>query len=286
MEAQVVSLNLVRQPFRQILVKQVSVQKPSYVSILGRNLPDYSKTNQSPKPKLVPLEVVFRFECAEESSILGRSLRDPHYLASLGFPEFQAFVGAQWDFPVLELFTKLETTDRAVPLSEALAISGLSAEQLQEVLLKTAWVAGLMRFWMNRTGLHLADGKLEWAVSEEGQCFLVDAIGPDELRMMKAGTPLSKEFLRTYYRSTSWFAALEKGKAQARLQGISEWKRFVQEAPPALSPRFREVATQLYLALSNELTARRWFADAWSLDQVVRELQQIQSQGQGVEGLK
>jgi len=266
----------VQLPFRSVLVRQVAVVKPSWVSVMGRSLPDYFQVGKAPAPRLVPLEVVFRFNCSEKSSIYERASKDPAYLASLGFPDAKAEIGAKWDFPVLELFTKLESTDRPVPLSEALAISGLSAIQLQEVLLKTAWVAGLLRFWFLKADLELADGKLEWAIAEDGKCFLVDAIGPDELRILKNGTQLSKEFLRVYYRDTSWYDAVEKAKAYAKAHGISEWKRFVPEPPPVLPMRHREVATQVYLALANALTGRKWFSEAWTLDRVVQELEDLQ----------
>jgi phosphoribosylaminoimidazole-succinocarboxamide synthase len=191
-------ISQVKEPFRHLVVQQVSVVKPSLATVLGRTLPDYYPTRMSPLPRLIPLEVVFRMGCPEGSSLWDRVNKDPGYLATLGFPEFKAYPGVKWDFPVLELFTKLETTDRALSLSEALAISGLSAKQLQEVLCKTAWVAGLLRFWFAKVGLDLADGKLEWALSEDGRCFLVDGIGPDELRLLKNGIQVSKEFLRSY----------------------------------------------------------------------------------------
>lgn len=260
------------EPFRRMVVQQVSVVKPSWVTILGRNLPDYYLTRQSPAPRLVPLEIVFRFRCTESSSILERTQADPGYLASLGYPDFNAFAGVQWDFPVVEIFTKLEARDRPVALSEALAISGLSAAQLQEILLKSAWVAGILKFWFARAGLGLADGKLEWALSPEGRCFLVDAIGPDEMRLMKKNLQVSKEFLRAYYRTTPWYQAVERAKAQAHTHGIAEWKKFVQEAPPMLSPYCRELATQVYLVLANELTGKKWFSDAWTLDRLAKEL--------------
>jgi phosphoribosylaminoimidazole-succinocarboxamide synthase len=264
------------QPFRRMLVREVSVVKPVFTSVLGRTLPDYDSTRNSTLPRLVPLEVVFRMECPAGSSLLDRVARDPGYLASLGFPDLRIEPGQKWSFPVLEFFTKLETTDRPVPLSEALAISGLTATQLQEVLLKTAWVSGILKFWFARIGLELADGKLEWAIAEDGRCFLVDAIGPDELRILKDGLQLSKEFLRSFYRPTSWYRNVEKAKLQAQTQGSTEWKRLVPEGPPALPHAYRELATHVYLALTNELTGKKWFAEAWSLDLVLQKLRILQ----------
>lgn len=277
-ETQLISSSETLEPFRKFAVKPVSVVKPHLASVLGRVLPDYFPTRASEPPRLVPLEVIFRTECTEGSSLLERVSRDPAYLASLGFPHLKVEAGKKWDFPVLEFFTKLESTDRPVALSEALAISGLSAKSLQEVLLKTAWVSGLLRFWFSRLGLEVADGKLEWAVDAEGKCFLVDAIGPDELRILKNGIQLSKEFLRAYYRKTSWYMSVERAKSMAKNQGTHEWKKWVQESPPPLSHAFRELASQLYIALTNELSGKKWFLDAWSLEQVVGELKKLKEE--------
>ena len=268
-----------REPFRRIVVRQVSVVKPTTHSILGRAVPDYEATRKSPLPRLIPLEVVFRFSAQGSSSIVKRVEQDPGYLASLGFSEAKIGPGVKWDFPVLELFTKLEPSDRIVPLAEALSISGLAASQLQEVMLKTAWVAGWLKYLCARSGLELADGKLEWGLTEDGKIFLVDAIGLDELRILKDGVSLSKEFLREYYRTTLWFKSVEKGKTFARIQGADEWKRFVQDAPAPLPPHFKELGVQVFLTLVNELTGRNWLPDSWTLEKVVSGLKQFEESG-------
>ena len=248
-----------------------AVVKPTMLSILSRAVPDYGPSRGAPLPRLIPLEVVFRFGVPEGSSLLERAARDPGYMASIGFADFKAAPGEKWEFPVLELFTKLESTDRPLSLSEALAISGLTGAQLQETLLKTAWVAGLLKSICAKAGIELADGKLEWAVSERGGIFLVDAIGPDELRLLKDGVQLSKEFLRIFYRETPWYQkGVVRAKELAQRQGVAEWKKYVGEQPPQLPANYRELASQLYMSLANVLTGRKWFPEAWSLDQVVR----------------
>ncbi|MEO5971435.1 MAG: phosphoribosylaminoimidazolesuccinocarboxamide synthase [Bdellovibrionia bacterium] len=271
-------LSEVHNPIRRLVVKQVSAVKPNLTSVLGRSLPDYYPTRTSPLPRLVPLEVVFRMSCPEGSSLFDRVNRDSGYMASLGFPDVQVNSSARWDFPVLELFTKLESTDRPVSLPEALAISGLSAGQLQEVLLKTAWVAGLLKYWCAKLGLELADGKLEWALGEDGKCFLVDAIGPDELRILKDGIQLSKEFLRSFYKTSAWYESVEKAKAQAKKVGAHDWKKWVPEIPPTLTAQYRELAIQVYLSLANELSGRKWFADASGVKHVIAELKSLKEE--------
>lgn len=265
----------IKNPVRRLVVKQVSVVKPTLATVLGRSVPDYTPTRNSSFPRLVPLEVVFRMGAPEGSSLLERVASDPSYLASIGYADLAVSQGARWDFPLLELFTKLETSDRLVSFSEALALSGLSAQQLQEVMLKTIWVAGLLRNWFGKLGLDLADGKLEWGVGADGSCFLVDAIGPDELRILKDGMQLSKEFLRLHYRKTRWYESVERAKVHAKKLGSMEWKRWVTESPPALPPLHHELAIQVYLSLANDLLGRNWFPHAWGMDRVVQELKKL-----------
>jgi phosphoribosylaminoimidazole-succinocarboxamide synthase len=258
--------------FQKIAVKPVSVVKPQTAQLAGRSVSDYTATRQAPLPRLVPLEVVFRFSCPPGSSLLERVARDPSYLASLGYSGLTLTPGMKLEFPILEFFTKLESTDRPLTTSEALAISGISAAKLQEIFFKTAWVAGWIKSACARAGLELADGKLEWALDERGEVILVDAIGPDELRILQGGVQLSKEFLRTFYRETPWYASVQKAKAEASHRGSAEWKKWVVEGPTPLPPAMKELASQLYRALANELTGRSCFPDAWPLSKVIGEL--------------
>ncbi len=276
-----------KSPTRTLAVGQVSVVKPTLATVLGRSLPDYQATRLAPAPRLVPLEVVFRFSLPEGSSLFERVERDAGYLASLGYADLQIKAGETWDFPILELFTKLESSDRPVPLTEALSIAGLTANQLQDLLFRTAWVASWLRWRSSLAGVELADGKLEWALGADGRCFLVDAIGPDELRLLvpgssggRDGVQLSKEFLRQYYRTTPWYEAITQAKEKARAQGIADWKRGVQPPPPLPAP-VRELGSQLYLSLANSFTGRTWFADAWGLERVVDELRRLTRDLQG-----
>ncbi len=263
------------QPVKYFAVKAVSAVRPESVRVLGREIYDYAETRASKAPRLVPLEVVFRFGVPSGSSLVERVARDPGYMASIGYGDLSVAPGVRWDFPVMELFTKLESSDRPLTLSEALAISGLSGDALQGLLLKTAWIAGFLKARCARAGIELADGKLEWGVAASGETFLVDAIGPDELRILKNGVQLSKEFLRGVYRDGSWYKALEKAKAAAKSQGISDWKKLVTEQPPKLPEAHRVAATHLYPALANALTGRTWFPEAWSLDQVVEGITKL-----------
>lgn len=270
-------ISLVDRPFRHLAVRQVSVVKPVPVNLLGRTVLDYGPTRAAPLPRLIPLEVVFRFSCPPGSSFTERAKRNPDYWQTLPLPRPKGQdpaiePGVRWEFPVLEFFTKLEPSDRPVSLNEALMISGVPPEALQEVVLKTAWIAGFLKDLCAKQGLELADGKLEWGLTADGRCLLVDAIGPDELRILKNGVQLSKEFLRSYYRDTPWYESVKLAKAQAEERGISDWKRLVTVPPPALPAEATELGSQLYRALANALTGKSWFKNAWPLHQLLERL--------------
>lgn len=194
----------------RILVREVSVKGRGTVPGLAN-------------PRLVPLEVVFRFEAP-----MGSSLREREPELFLKTPN------PRWDYPKIEFFTKLEPQDRHLSFSEACALSELSAQALENLAAQTAWVAQALRVRALESGLSLLDGKLEWGQTPEGEFFLVDSIGPDELRLTPSDSPgvsLSKEFLRQYYRSTPWFKALSTRKKNS---GVNDpWKsEWLKEAPP------------------------------------------------------
>ena len=135
--------------------------------------------------------------------------------------------------------------------------------------MRTAWVSGFVKAALAAIGVELADGKLEWGMGPGGDIFLVDAIGPDELRILRDGVQLSKEFLRGFYRKTPWYAEVNRAKERAPLEGITEWKKLVRVPPPELPARMRELGSQVYLSLANELAGRKWFPGAMSVSEVV-----------------
>jgi len=268
--------------FKHFVVDPVAVVKPEEKNVLSKTVIDYLPTRNASNPKLVPLEVVFRFSLPAGSSFIKRIKNNPDYLSSLalGSSQYAAFdPKAKWEFPILELFTKLEKEDRVVSFTEALAISGISSQQLEKILMKTAWVAGWLKAEMDRCGLELADGKLEWGMDEKGESFLVDAIGPDEMRLMKDGVPLSKEFLRNFYRDSDWYKQGEQAKVQAVEKGMSDWKGLVKASVPRLPQEQKQLASQLYWALTNLITGKQWFEKSWSLDKVVEQINAVKQAG-------
>lgn len=255
-------------PFNQMRVKGVKVVRPKSDPSRGY---DYSEVIQAKGLRLVPLEVVFRFGCPPGSSLLARIEQDPQYLAKRGFGKFVVTAESRWDFPVTEFFTKLEQTDRPVTPTEAEEMTGLTPAQLLRLSCQTAWVASLLKSVLNKHGLDLADGKLEWAVDDDGNFTLIDAIGPDELRILKNGIQLSKEFLRSRYKASNWYAEVAREKEKS----VIDWKSRVQAKPPKLKAEEVFAGSMIYQTLANTLTERPWFPDAWSMDRLNQELQEL-----------
>lgn len=269
-------LSELKKPFRYYAVKKVSVCPPTEEKVLGRSVLDYSDSRESSLPKLIPLEVVFRYSCPQGSSLLKRVQKNADYLSSLPLPvvENPEDLEKQFDAPLIEFFTKLESTDRPVMLTEAIAISGMKPKVIEEMVLKTIWVAGFLKAEFAKIGLDVADGKLEWALDSNGECLLIDAIGPDELRVLKDGIQLSKQFLRNFYDNTQWAKQVKSAAKDAETKGLSNWKSTVKEPVPALTSDYQEIGSQIYLSLTNALTKHRWFESAWSIDQLIDKLRE------------
>lgn len=198
----------------------------------------------------LPLEVVFRFAIFRNSSFFERS-QTQGYLEGLGYDsdlahktrtELSMLPVTQPFFilprPVVEYFTKLEPLDRLLRSSEVRDISQLSQSQIDQISESTLKVATLLRSRLAQSQIELWDGKLEWGIDPNShELILIDAIGPDELRMTFEGVQLSKELLRHYYRKTEWYQLLEKAKKQAQDNQDPNWRSYLAKScePPPLS---------------------------------------------------
>lgn len=247
----------------------------------GKLVWDYKHYQRQPENALVPLEVIFRFGVPDGSSLLQRT-GNAEYLKSLGLAKAPG-AGDTFDVPLVEYSTKLETSDRYVTYGEAQNIAGLSAEEFRSLGVLTRLIALRLKDVFAAIGVELWDGKFEFAFGRKDRngnrpLMLVDSIGPDELRLLKDGVHLSKEALRGFYRPTAWYAGLESAKALARERGEKDWKRICKEelklVPPLLAPAIKLRAEMVYKSLAKSLSrqfcGKTLFADAWELDEVVR----------------
>ncbi len=263
----------------RLWVKQAAVERPRIERILGKEIVVYPRVPTAKGLRLVPLEVVFRFGVTEGSSILKRLGKESGVFEAMGYPSDFPLARETVGFPFLETFTKLESTDRRLELSEALSVSGLGAAEFEALLMRTAAVAVWLKKRWSRIGVELIDGKLEWAVGPEG-FVLVDAIGPDELRLHVEGESLSKEFLRAHYRTSAWHEEMERAKRDAAFRGVTDWKASVKLEPEPLPVDLKRTAERIYVELAQAL-AGRGAPDA--LREVAQEIREARL-AQGTEG--
>lgn len=240
-------LSLIEKPTRFHLARQIFSKRPDIATVLGEALPDYQTVRSLSTPRLIPAQVQFQF------------------------------VSAISDFPELRLFTVLESAERSLSLAEALAMGGLSAKQLQEMLLMSVWVAALLRWICQSAGIVLAQGRFQWALDEKGCCLLTDTLGWDELEFQKSEMPLSLDFLAKQYHATAWYSGLQHVQSLAKEKGISDWRKHVTESPPPLSEQQKLFASQLCMALANRLTGKTWFPEALSLDEVIEDVEDLKN---------
>ena len=228
----------------------------------GKVVWDYSAYAQSPSSAFVPLEIVFRFGAPEGSSFLGRMKSDPSYASSFGFVD-PPRAGEWFPYPIVEFFTKFEPTDRFLSIEEAKQIAGLSKDEFDSLVTINLLVALRLKDFFASIGLELWDGKFEFAFLEGSPrgFLLVDAIGPDELRLLGAGgVHFSKEYLRRVYRGSPWYNAVEKAKKLASDRGVKDWKNIcraeLQQVPAPLDNETLTLAKEMYPLLAEVIAAK------------------------------
>ncbi|TAN10876.1 MAG: phosphoribosylaminoimidazole succinocarboxamide synthase [Burkholderiaceae bacterium] len=239
-----------------IAVQPVDVLRPAWTD----GLYDYSAYRAHPTGALVPLEVIFRHALALGNSLEGRLKKDPAYMRDLGLTQVPTSA-AEFDPPLVEFSTKLESTDRYVTAHEIEQLDLLSASELSALREKTRHIATLLRGLFEKLGVKLWDGKFEFACHAgrypQREFLLVDSVGPDELRLTYDGLSLSKEFLRQIYTNTAWAQGMRQSKALAKERHTREWKAIcigeLGLRPRHLTAEERDVASLLYQALANEV---------------------------------
>lgn len=266
-------------------VLRAQVNWPSPKILFGQNIYFYDQDNFSPQAKrLVPLEVVFRFGMGKGSSLSKRLAENPAYIQQLGFPAKPA--ADEWfDHPIIEFFSKLEPKDRFLTWQEASMLSGLNAALFEDLIETAIDIALALHHLFAQKGLELWDGKLEFVLvpkrisgnEQQAKLLLADSIGPDELRLIYRGQQLSKEFIRQFYRSTSWVEALQRAQEIAVDEPGRDWKEIcvndLKQAPPYLSPQMKAVVDKLYGVIANHVIGTTIFSDQPTLDELVSSLE-------------
>jgi len=237
-------------------IKLVRVFKPKKT-----NGYDYSIFSKLEGNYLIPLEVIYRNYISESSSLLKRIQRGEVKPEDFGLKEVKP--NQRLEKPILDFSTKLEDFDRYISYDEAKRISGLRDDEFEEMKTTALKINDVISREVEKIGLINEDGKIEFALDDKRNLMVVDAVGtPDECRFKFNKFEVSKEVLRKFYRNTEWFKRVQE------LKGLSDWRKLVGE-PPKLPEDLRINISNLYKALCNEITGRRFF-DVPKLKEVLR----------------
>jgi len=259
-------LDELKEPQNIMEFKLLRVIKPK----IQGNTYDYSVYQEERKNFLIPLEIIYRNSLPEGSSVFRRLKEGSLKLKDIGLKEMPV-PGQVLDEPILDVSTKLETTDRYLSWEEARKICNLTEDEIEEIKKITLVVNELITEEAKRIGLFNEDGKVEFGFDKERNLILVDALGTlDECRFTYEGVQVSKEIARIYYRKTSWYKDVEFAKRQDR----HNWKALVKSSPPPLPKELTNSISIVYKAYTNELTGRIWF-DAPALKEVLNVIRDL-----------
>ncbi len=262
-------------PSRFLKVKQVQVLRP----IRHANTWDYSLYQQRPSACLVPLEVIFRFGLPRGSSLLRRLQENPAYAAELKLPA-EIKEGSVFAAPLIEYSSKLEESDRILTRQEAQQLAGMSDKEFTLLASLAQKISLHLHEFFASFDVELWDGKLEFAFTATtlgSRSFtLVDAIGPDELRLIYRGIPLSKELIRQFYLHTPWYQAIKQAQTLAKEKKSTAWRELCRlqlgALPAPLSDQQIQVVSGIYQNIADfTLEAcglRPWFTDKLAFKQV------------------
>jgi len=229
---------------------------------------DYSIYQREKVNFLIPLEIIYRNALPAGSSIFRRLKEQTLKLSDLGWDKIPE-PGTVLNKPLLDVSTKLETTDRYLTWIEAQQMAGLNNSETERVKALILAINELIKKEMDRLGLINEDGKIELGFDTGRNLMVVDALGTlDECRFTFNGMPVSKEIARIFYRNTEWYNAVETAKKEDKMG----WKKRVKDTPPPLPPSLRQSITHLYCAVANELTGREWFKGTPSLKSILKEI--------------
>jgi phosphoribosylaminoimidazole-succinocarboxamide synthase len=267
-DGRVVRFGDLMQPSDVMEVGLVNVYRPELELKNGKLAYNYGLYTPLLNNCLIPLEIIYRNGLPEGSSVFKRLERGEVTLEDLGLDHYPE-PGERFSEPLFDVSTKLEQTDRYVSWREAKIIAGLTDSELAAVKAVLLKVNDVINEMAHRAGLQNEDGKIELAFDEQRRIIVVDVVGTlDECRFTYDGFHVSKEVARQFYRKTSWFEHVEEAKRVAEAEGVEDWKTLCRSRPPNLDARLRMFISQMYMAVANEMTGRRFF-DVPALDSVI-----------------
>ncbi|MBR9707005.1 MAG: phosphoribosylaminoimidazolesuccinocarboxamide synthase [Candidatus Diapherotrites archaeon] len=214
---------------------------------------------------LIPLEIIFRDELPEGSSVFRRMKRGDMTYQDMGL-DHEPVPGEKLNAPILDVSTKFEPVDRYFKnLDAAAAYAKLSSTRLSDLKKQALLINSVLKSKCESIGWRHLDGKVEAGVDPLGNVVWVDASGTyDEDRFDFKGHVLSKQVLRNYYKGGEWHKALQA--AQDAKKPVEEWP-----APPKLPSKLINFVSALYKAGANEWTGEQVFPGVKSLDSLFAE---------------
>lgn len=254
-----VKVEQLNQPSSIMEIDLVNVFRPEASTTQGRQQYDYSKYTVNLTNFLIPLEIIYRNGLPEGSSIFKRLEEGIITIETLGLDHYPT-PGERLSKPIFDVSTKLEETDRYLTWDEARKISGLTVEEVEDIKELLLRVNKIITQVALKADLENEDGKIELAFDPQRKLMVVDVVGTlDECRFTYGGLHVSKEIARQFYRRTEWFKDVEEAKRKAETEGITDWKKLCRTEPPKLEPSVKRAISEMYMAVSNEITDKTMF---------------------------
>jgi phosphoribosylaminoimidazole-succinocarboxamide synthase len=211
--------------------------------------PDTSPFTVGDANRLIPVQVLFRNELPQGSSVHRRLHSGALTLADIGLDTVPA-VGEKLRSPIIEYATMLEATNRFVTAAEAQRLAGLDDDQFHTMRARTVEVNEVLSARAREIGLSYCDGKAEFLLASDGNLAVADSPGtPDESRLLLNGMHCGKQVLRNWYVDNG----LKVPVAALIADGVS---RASWPPPAPLPPEFVPVMSDLYWSLSQTWTGK------------------------------
>ena len=199
--------------------------------------------------RLLPLECLVRLEVAKRG-FLDRleDSDDPLTPERLGVSSSDELsVGSRLDPIYVEFSTKLEQPkDRYIDDDEAMKISGVTSEQLDNIKTIARRIAVLLSRQASKNGFNLKDLKLEFAIGCNGDVIVADLMSPDETRMVdEDGFSYDKDIFRDWLESVGFTALVKQAREEAKVNGhdpiYPEYPHVTSATSKAVSNGYRAV---------------------------------------------
>jgi phosphoribosylaminoimidazole-succinocarboxamide synthase len=216
---------------------------------------DYNKINGQSVHYLVPCEFITRYYVA--GSFFDRVKQGKITSTEIGGIDLKTIkYGDKLPQPFFETTTKLERVDRKIDFDEAIRISGIDKNTLDQIRSIILRMDDFINSEVAKRGLIHVDGKKEFGMDENRNLMLIDVFGTaDEDRFWDAEryacnehVELSKEVVRQYYREIGYKDALY----EAREKGNPE-----PDIPPLPDDMISRV-TGVYMNLYEKITGKKF----------------------------